>query len=141
MQNGKRELFISLHWISHMRTDEQHKIQKTSEQCKFFLVGGKSARTHRFKKGFSGLISVVAEFHKVIGNLLKEFSQANVFIDDILIVSKGKKIKHIALTKKTYKKLDVANVALKMKKCEFAKSKFEWLDFKTGKDGTTLLVR
>ena len=38
-----------------------------------------------------------AEFQKVIDNLLKEFPQANAFMDDILITSKGTKIEHIAL--------------------------------------------
>ena len=36
-----------------------------------------------------------AEFEKVIDNLIKEFPQANAFIDDILIASKGTKIEHI----------------------------------------------
>ena len=62
--------------------------QKTSEQCNFSLVGGKSTGTYRFKNGFYGLTSMPAEFQKVIDNLLREFSQANAFIDDILIASK-----------------------------------------------------
>ena len=70
--------------------------QKTSEQCNFSLVGGKSTGTYRFKNGFYGLTSMPAEFQKVIDNLLKELSQANAFIDDILIASKGTKLEHIA---------------------------------------------
>ena len=62
--------------------------QKTSEQCNFSLVGGKSTETYRFKNGFYGLTSMPAEFQKVIDNLIKEFPQANAFIDDILIASK-----------------------------------------------------
>ena len=63
--------------------------QKTSEQCNFSLVGRKSTGTYRFKNGFYGLTSMPAEFQRVIDNLLKEFLQANAFIDDILIASKG----------------------------------------------------
>ena len=63
--------------------------QKTSEQYKFSLVGGNSTGTYRFKNGFYGLTSMPAEFQKVIDNLLKKFPQANVFINDILIASKG----------------------------------------------------
>ena len=63
-----------------------------------------------------------AELQKVIDNLLKEFPQANAFIDDILIASKGAKIEHIALVEKILKKLDVSNVSLKTRKCEFAKT-------------------
>ena len=36
--------------------------QKTSEQCNFSLVGGKSTGTYRFKNGFYGLTSTPAEF-------------------------------------------------------------------------------
>ena len=45
-------------------------------------------------------MSMPAEFQKVIDNLLKELPQANAFIDDILIASKGNKIEHIALVEK-----------------------------------------
>ena len=115
--------------------------QKTSEQCNFSLVGGKSTGTYRFKNGFYGLTSMPAEFQKVIDNLLKEFPQANAFIDDILISSKGTKIEHIALVEKILKKLDISNVALKLRKCEFAKTECEWLGFRIGESGITPLVR
>ena len=71
--------------------------KKTSEQCNFSLVGGYSTGNYRLKNGFYGLTSMPAEFQKVIDNLLKVFPQANAFIDDILIASKGTKIEHIAL--------------------------------------------
>ena len=115
--------------------------QKTSEQCNFSLVGGKSTGTYRFKNGFYGLTSMPAEFQKVIDNLLKEFPQANAFIDDILIASKGTKIEHIALVEKILKKLDVSNVALKLRKCEFAKTGCKWLGFRIGESSITPLVR
>ena len=64
-------------------------------------------------------------FEKVIDNLIKEFPQANAFIDDVLIASKGTRIEHIALVGKVLKKLDVSNAALKPRKCEFAKTECE----------------
>ena len=115
--------------------------QKTSEQCNFSLVGGKSTGTYRFKNGFYGLTSMPAEFQKVIDNLIEEFPQANAFIDDILIASKGTKIEHIALVETILKKLDVSNVALKLRKCEFAKTECEWLGYRIGESGITPLVR
>ena len=66
--------------------------KETSEQCNFSLVGGKSTGTYRFKNRFYGLTSMPAKFQKVFDKLLKEFPQANAFIDDILIASKGTKI-------------------------------------------------
>ena len=39
------------------------------------------------------------------------------------------------------KKLDVSNVALKLRKCEFAKTECEWLGYRFGESGITPLVR
>ena len=99
--------------------------QKTNEQCSFSIVGGKSMGTYCFKNGFYGLTTMPAEFQKVIDNLPKEFPQANAFIDDILIASKGTKIEHIASVKKFLKKLDVSNASLKLRKCKFEKTECE----------------
>ena len=115
--------------------------QKTSEQCNFSLVGGKSTGTYRFKNGFYGLTSMPAEFQKVIDNLLKEFLQANAFIDDIVIASKGTKIEYIALVEKILKNQDVSNVALKLRKFEFAKTECKWLGYQIGENGIAPLVR
>ena len=115
--------------------------QKTSEKFNFSIVGGKSTGTYRLKNGFYGLTSMPAEFQKVISNLFKECPQANAFIDDILIASKGTKIEHIPLVEKVLKKLDVSNALLKLQKCEFAKTECEWLGCRIGKNGISPLVR
>ena len=115
--------------------------QKTSEQCSFSLVGGKLRGRHRFKNSFYGLTSMLTEFQKVIDNLLKEFPQANAFIDDILIASKGTKVEHIASMEKILKNLDVSNVSLKLQKCEVAKTECKWLGFRIGESGIAPLVR
>ena len=82
-----------------------------------------------------------AEFQKVIDNLLKDFPQADAFIDDILVVSKGTKLEHIALVEKFLEKLDVSSAALQLRKFEFAKNECKWQGFRIGKDGITPLVR
>ena len=82
-------------------------------------------------------VSLIFDLH----HLLREFPQDNAFIDDILIASKGTKIEHIALVEKILKKLDVSNIALKLRKCEFAKTECEWLEFRIGESGITPLVR
>ena len=139
MLKGKRGMYILQRWISHFTQVSLE--QKTSEQCNFSLVGGKSTGTYRFKNGLYALTSMPAEFQKVIDNLIKEFPQANPFIDDILIVSKGTKIEHIALKEKILKKLDVSNVALKLRKSEPAKTECEWLGYRSGENGIAPLVR
>ena len=47
-----------------------------------------------------------AELQRVMDAILSEFPCAHAFINDILIISKGIKIEHIALVKKTLVKLD-----------------------------------
>ena len=42
---------------------------------------------------------------------------------------------------KILKKLDICNVALKVRKCEFAKTECEWLGFRNEESGITPLVR
>ena len=68
-----------------------------------------------------------AEFQRVMDAILAEFPCAHAFIDDILVISKGTKIEHIALVEKILTKLDKENMALKLEKCQFAKNTCEWL--------------
>ena len=42
---------------------------------------------------------------------------------------------------KILKKLDVSNVSLKLRKCEYAKTECEWLGFRTEESGIAPLVR
>ena len=64
-----------------------------------------------FKNRFYGVTSMPAEFEKVIDNLLKDFPEANAFIDDILVVSKRTKVEHMALVENFLRNLDVSKAA------------------------------
>ena len=75
---------------------------KTSVQCNFSLVGGKSTGTYRFRTGFYGLTTMPAEFQRVMDTILSELTQEHAFIDDILVVTKGTEIEHIAAVEKIY---------------------------------------
>ena len=115
--------------------------ENTSKHCNFSLVGGRSAGTYRFKTGFYGLTTMPAEFQRVMDAILAEFPCAHAFIDDILVISKGTKIEHIALVEKILAKLDRENMALKLEKCQFAKNTCEWLGHRITKSGITPMVR
>ena len=115
--------------------------ENTSKHCKFSLVGGRSTGTYRFKTGFYGLTTMPAEFQRVMDAILAEFPCAHAFIDDILVISKGTKIEHIALVEKILAKLDKENMALKLEKCQFAKNTCEWLGHRITKSGITPMVR
>ena len=115
--------------------------ENTSKHCNFSLVGGHSTGTYRFKTGFYGLITMPAEFQRVMDAILAEFPCAHAFIDDILVISKGTKIEHIALVEKILAKLNKENMALKLEKCQFAKNTCEWLGHRITKSGITPMVR
>ena len=116
--------------------------ENTSKHCNFSLVGGSSTGTYRrFKTGFYGLITMPAEFQRVMDAILAELPCAHDFIDDILVISKGTKIEHIALVEKILAKLDKENMALKLEKCQFAKNTCEWLGHRITKSRITPMVR
>ena len=62
----------------------------------FFVSGGKSTGTYRFRTGFYGLTTMLAEFQRVMDDILSVFPQAHAFIYDILVVTKGTKIELIS---------------------------------------------
>ena len=77
---------------------------ETSVQCNFSLIGGRSTGTYRFKTGFYGLTTMPAEFQRAMDCILAEYPQAQAFIGDILVVSRGTAIDHIATVEKILKK-------------------------------------
>ena len=70
----------------------------TSKDWIFLLVGGQSTGAYWFKTGFYGLTMMSSEFQRVMDSSLKEFPNADAFIDANLILSKGIEIEHIRLT-------------------------------------------
>ena len=115
--------------------------EETSVHCNFSLVGGRSTGTYRFRTGFYGLTSMPAEFQRVMDSILNEFPQANAFIDDILVTTKGTEVEHISLVEKILRKLNHENISLKLPKCEFAKRECEWLGHRITETGVTPLKR
>ena len=87
---------------------------ETSVQCNFSLVEGRSTETYRLKTGFCGLTSKTAEFERVMNSILSELPRAHIFIDDILITTKGSEIEHISTNEKLLKKLDKEKMSLKL---------------------------
>ena len=111
----------------------------TAKHCNFLIIGGESTGTYRFVTGFYGLTVMPTELQKVMDFLLARFRDVFVFIDDILIVTKGTKQEHLDKVReilKDFKKVfDDAELQLKAGKCKFAKQNFEWLGFKTTSSG------
>ena len=107
----------------------------TAKHCNFQIFGGESTGTYRFVTGFYGLSFMPTEFQKVLDILLANFREVFVFIDDILIVTKGTKNEHLDKVRELLKTLDHAELQLKAGKCNFAKKEIEWLGFKVTEQG------
>ena len=84
--------------------------EETSVHCNFSLLGGRSTGTYRFRTGFYGLMSMPADFQRVMDSILNAFPQANAFIDDILVTTKGTEVEHISLVEKILRKLNRENI-------------------------------
>ena len=72
-----------------------------------------------------------AEFQRLMDFIFLENPQSHAFIDDILVVTKGSEIEHIATEEKIFRKIDKENMSLKVTKCNFAKQECEWLGRET----------
>ena len=110
----------------------------TAHHCNFNLVSGDMTGTYRFKTGFYGLTDMLAEFQKAIECTLTGLTNIFCFLDDILIVSRGKIEYHLDLVRKRLMKLDQESLRINLAKCHFAK-KIEWLGHSITQTGITPL--
>ena len=65
--------------------------EETAKHCNFQIIGGKATGTCRFITGFYGLTIMPTEFQKAMDKELAKLQNMYVFLDDILIVTKGTK--------------------------------------------------
>ena len=66
---------------------------------------------------------------------LANINSVFVYIDDILIVTKGTKQEHVNKVREIMKVLDDANLQLKAGKCIIAQESIEWLGYKLTRTG------
>ena len=64
-----------------------------------------------------------------------KFEEVFVFVDDILMVTKGTKNEHLDKVREILKTLDHAELQLKAGKCNFVTNEIEWLGFKLTEQG------
>ena len=77
------------------------------------------------------------EFQKVMDLTLVNKDSTFVYIDDILIVTKGEKSVHMQKVREVLEVLDKANLQLKADKCKIACTEIEWLGYKLSGEGVT----
>ena len=80
--------------------------------------------------GFYGLTTMPTEFQRIMDLTLTGISNTFAFIDDILIVTHGNEEEHIKKVIEVLRRLDEANVNLKLDKCTFAADNIEWVGYK-----------
>ena len=60
-----------------------------------------------------------------------------MYIDDILIVTKGTKQEHVNKVREVLRTLEEANLQLKPEKCAIAEENIEWLEYKLTRTGNS----
>ena len=107
----------------------------TAKHCNFQIFGGEATGTYKFITGFYGLTIMPTEFQRAMDTVLANEKNVFIFIDDILIVTKGSKEEHLKRVSEILYKLDQAHVRLKLEKCQFAKNETHWLGYKLTQSG------
>ena len=92
----------------------------------FLLFDRKSTGTYRLKTMFYGLLTMPAEFQRVMEPILANHPQVYAFIQKTLEVIKGSEIEQISNVEKIWRNCDKENMALKLKKFNFA-PKWMWM--------------
>ena len=80
-----------------------------------------------------------AKFQQAIDCTLAGLTNTFCFLDDILIVSRGRIENHLDLVQKCLIKLDQENLRINLAKCHLAKDQNEWLGHRITPSGITPL--
>ena len=111
------------------------------KHCNPNILGGNSTGTYQFMNGFYGLSDVPATIQKTLDRTLENIQNKFNFLDDILIITNGSHSDREADIDRVLSRLDQENLATKVEKCEFAKSKITWLGYKIIQKGSTPTVK
>ena len=79
------------------------------------------------------------EFQKAIDCTLACLNNIFCFLDDFLIVYRGRNEDHLALVRKCSIKIDKENLRINLAQCHFAKDQIEWLGHSITQFGITPL--
>ena len=124
-------------WISKFDLDYaygQLPLSKNAmDLCIFAITGGNFTGYYRFLKGFYGLADIPTIFQEKTDKTLENKHPA--WLDDILVVTKGKKEQHKRELIDALTKLENAGYRLSENKTEFFKSEIEWVGHKIDQDG------
>ena len=106
-----------------------------SSQSNFSIFCGEATGMYRFKTGFYGLTDLPTEFQKAIDCILQGLKGVICYLDDILVVTKGRDDDHNVLVDNVIQRLNEEDGALKLSKCEFSVNKLVWLGYEIDESG------
>ena len=103
----------------------------------FNILGGKAAGTYRFINRFYGPTDIPAIVQKTIDKTLHDINSNFAYLDDIMIIIRGSLDEDEKEMDKILNRLNEENLAINLRKCEFAKEEIMWLGFTITPNGIT----
>ena len=124
-------------WISVVDLDYAYGQMKlapeTSKHCNFAMTGEKINGYYRFLKGFYGPADIPTIFQEKIDRTLGH--QTPVWLDDIIIVTRGTKEEHTRKLYSVLTKLENEGYKASKKKSKFYQKETIWLGHTISRDG------
>ena len=120
--------------LSKNKLDGQMKLSpETSKHCNFAITGEKINGYYRFLKGFYGPSDIPTIFQEKIDRTLGH--QIPVWLDDIIIVTRGTKEQHTQKLESVLTKLENEGYKASKKKSKFYQKESVWLGHTISQDG------
>ena len=107
----------------------------TSSHCNFSIFCGEATGAYRFKTGFNRLTDMPTEFQKMMDYTLQGLEGVICYLDDILVVTKGRVEDHNTLVGNDMDRLNEEGWTLKLSKCDFSINKLVWLGYEIDESG------
>ena len=101
--------------------------------CIFTVTDGTFTGYYQFLKGFDGLADIPTIFQEKIGQTRE--NKLPAWLDDIIVVLKGSKQKHMNELRDVLSKLENARKGLSESKSELFKTEIEWIGHKIDQNG------
>ena len=124
-------------WISKFDLDYAYGQLQLSKRamdlCIFAVTGGNFTGYYRFLKGFYGLADIPTIFQEKIDQTLENKHPA--WLDDIIVVTKGSKQKHMEELTDVLTRLENAGYGLSENKSELFKTEIEWIGHRIDQNG------
>ena len=95
--------------------------ESIAKHCNFSILEGRATGTYRIIGGFYGLTDMPATYQKTTNKTLEGISYKFVFLNDILVITKGSLSEHEPKLDKILEKLDKESLAINLQKVNMLK--------------------